>query len=229
MRYLIILFAIALVLSAAVVESAVVNSPHDIAYPDTNRYVCVNCHTPHQGQNPPVNQLLWNRNRIGNATTYYNSATFDMGPANATNTGPQTNLCLACHDGAASTLVNYPGPGSTPSGNYDLTAGEISSWANVGDDLSQEHPVAFVYNASADQENNGFPTPDANGYIANIYPLYDNSTFQCATCHSVHDTASYTKASWNGLGNPRGNSGEVYFLRASNVASQMCNDCHVNR
>jgi len=232
MRYLIILFALAVVFSAVVADATVVNSPHDIAYGLSGREVCVNCHTPHQGQNPPVSMLLWNRNRVSNATLFYNSATFDMGPANSTNAGPQTNLCLACHDGAASTLVNYPGPGSTQNTNYDLSSGKIGNWANIGTDLSQEHPVAFVYNASADKDNNGFQAA-SNGVITGSgtgtsYRLYDNNTFQCATCHAVHDTATYTKASWNGLNNPRG-SGEVYFLRTSNSASQMCTDCHVNR
>jgi nitrate/TMAO reductase-like tetraheme cytochrome c subunit len=226
MRYLIILLALVVVLSAAIVDAAVVNTPHDIAYyinGQSIRYVCVNCHTPHQGTSPAVSQLLWNRNRASNATVFYNSATFDMGSANATNAGPQTNLCLACHDGAASTLVNYPGPGSTANSNYDLAVGDISNWANIGTDLSQEHPVAFVYNASLDQDNNDFPAA-SNGIITGNrtntpYRLYSNDTFQCATCHSVHDTATYS-----GKGNT-----EVYFLRTSNASSQMCNDCHVNR
>jgi len=222
MRYLVLLLAAVLVLSAIVASATVVSSPHDIAYyinSQSTRYVCVNCHTPHQGTSAPISMLLWNRNRAPAPTTYYNSATFDMGPASATNVGPQTKLCLACHDGAASTLVNYPGPGSVANSNYELSNGDISGWAAIGLDLSQEHPVAFVYNQSLDADNNGFPAPAANGYIAGTFKLYDNNTFQCATCHAVHDTATYT-----GKG-----STQVYFLRTTNESSQMCKACHVNR
>jgi|Deesub1362A_J573_1020465.scaffolds.fasta_scaffold00537_15 hypothetical protein len=235
MRYLIALLAFALVFSAVIVDASVVNSPHDIAWPLSGRYVCVNCHTPHQSGQGSNTNLLWNRNRTApTVSAYYNSATFDMGPANSTNLGPQTLLCLYCHDGAASTLVNYPGPGSTQDTNYDLAAGDIGTFANIDTDLSDDHPVAFVYDNTADNDNNGFPAKNANNAIpgngtGTEYKLYDNDTFQCATCHSVHDTATYTKAGWNGLGNARSSSGEVYFLRTSNASSQMCNDCHVNR
>ncbi len=234
MRYLIILIALTLVFSAALVDAAVVNSPHDIAYAVSGRYICVNCHTPHQSGQGSTSDLLWNRNRTApSVSAYYNSATFDMGPANSGNLGPQTTLCLYCHDGAASTLVNYPGPGSTQNTDYDLAVNDISGWANIGTDLSDDHPVAFVYNASADLDDNGFPAAVNNAIpgdgTSTQYRLYANDTFQCATCHSVHDTATYTKAGWNGLGNARTSSGEVYFLRTSNASSQMCNDCHVNR
>lgn len=228
-RLLLILLAVALVgVMAAIAGARVVNTPHDIAYyinNQTTRDVCVNCHTPHQGANPPIPYLLWNRNRNANITEVYSSATFDMGPANATNLGPQTLLCMVCHDGAASTLVNYPGPGSTPNANYDLDVGDVTTWRNLGTSLAEEHPVGFVYNASLDQDGNGFPALTSVGARNAVdgvlvdYPVYLNDTFQCATCHSVHDTATYT-----GKG-----STQVYFLRTSNDASAMCSDCHTNR
>lgn len=226
-RLILILLAVALVgVMAIVVGATVVSTPHDIAWyinSQSTRYVCENCHTPHQGAAPPIPYLLWNRNRNATISDYYNSATFDMGPANANNTGPQTLLCMVCHDGQASTLVNYPGPGSTPNTNYDLDVGDISGWANLGTSLAEEHPVAFVYNSSLDKDGNGFPAAVNSvipgGGIGAEYRLYDNDTFQCATCHAVHDTATYS-----GKGTT-----QVYFLRTTNDASAMCVDCHTLR
>jgi len=161
----------------------------------------------------------------------YNSPTFDMGPANAT-PRPPSSLCLVCHNGVASELVNYPGPCSDPDGAYDLM---ISGCADLGNDLSNDHPVSFNYVNTLDQDNDGFPSTTApvgysgqrqwiNGLLAD-YPLYNNQTtqwnwFECATCHSVHDTAP----AYPGKGDY-----QVYFLRSDNTGSGMCLDCHVNR
>jgi hypothetical protein len=60
--------------------------------------------------------------------------------------------------------VNYPGPGSISNSNYDLAAGQIGTFANIGTDLSDDHPVAFVYDNTADNDNNGFPAA-VNGAI----------------------------------------------------------------
>jgi formate-dependent nitrite reductase cytochrome c552 subunit len=226
-KLVLILLAVALVAGMAMRAGArVVNTPHDIAYPLAGRYVCENCHTAHQGASPPVPYLLWNRNRNANITDLYASATFDMGPASNANIGPQTLLCMVCHDGQASTLQNYPGPGSPgPNTNYDLAIGEITGWANLGTSLAEEHPVGFIYNSALDVDGNGFPPLSLVGakYVINAaltdYPVYDNNTVQCATCHSVHDTASY-----DGKGTT-----QVYFLRTSNDSSAMCTDCHTLR
>jgi formate-dependent nitrite reductase cytochrome c552 subunit len=236
---LLFVLALTLVLGFSIgVRAGVVNTPHDIAAPLEDRDTCVNCHTPHLGPTAATN-LLWNRNRTApnDPTSFYNSATIEMGVGTAANFGPQSSLCMWCHDGGASTLVNYPGPGSVPDSNYDLAANAIQTYANLGGAMDNDHPIAFVYNATLDLQDNGFPAA-VNGIITgavsnNPYPLYSvgatTNTFQCGTCHSVHDTVPYApKATWNGLGQARG-TGQVYFLRASNVASQMCRDCHVNR
>jgi len=55
-----------------------------------------------------------------------------------------SSLCLVCHSGVYSTLVNYPGPGSidNPSHDYEMNPG---LWAMLGTDLTDDHPVSFTY------------------------------------------------------------------------------------
>lgn len=210
---------------AVVAVAGVKNTPHDIAWwKDPNnapaeRQVCVNCHSPHAtGTVQP--QLIWNRNRVFNGTlTFYNSATFDMGPANNTYLAPQTMLCLTCHDGQASTLVNYPGSGNTANNLYDLADNEIAVTARIANNgLADDHPVAFVYDKAKDSTNN-FPDI-TNGKINGVYPVFTiggtDNTFQCATCHDVHNN-----------GDVPGDG--IMFTRGNMQGSQMCGDCHTTK
>jgi len=155
-----------------------------------------------------------------------------MGPA--VQPRSPSSLCLVCHNGIASELVNYPGPCSTPDPAYDI---EVAGCADLGLDLSNEHPISFNYNASLDLDNNIFPTATtvrttpstrlaiAGAISATNYFLYGNISaseynyFECATCHSVHDLATY----------PGKGEYQVYFLRSDNTGSQMCLDCHTTR
>jgi hypothetical protein len=162
------------------------------------------------------------------------------------NTGPQapSSLCLVCHNGVFSSLVNYPGPGSHTNENYDYQMNP-TFWAMLDLDLSNEHPISFTYDPAADnsQDNNGFPAvvpcPTAlwrnwiPGSAGANYPLYGPGTtatpttqFECATCHAVHDTVAYPGKQMVG-GKSVGT--QVFFLRRDNAGSAMCADCHVNR
>lgn len=158
----------------------------------------------------------------------YTSISFDMG--NASQPEAPSALCLVCHNGIASELVNYPGPCSNPDSAYDF---QIAGCADLGKDLSDDHPLSFKYNKESDQDNNEFPVINTvNGRIhldsaqdsTVRYFLYKhadgfNNYFECATCHSVHDLADY----------PGKGEYQVYFLRADNTGSAMCLDCHTKR
>ena len=218
---------------ATVVWATVIGTPHDLA-PEP----CAMCHTPHSGTG---DYPLWNRTQGTQTYTPYSSGTFDMGPvdtnsANATKYGLRrpSALCLVCHNGIASELVNYPGPCSNPDAAYDI---EVSGCADLGIDLRNDHPISFNYlgGTGKDLDNNNFPiesghaSPLGNrfaisGAISGTdYWLYNGDTvgksFECATCHSVHDLATY----------PGKGSYQVYFLRSDNTGSQMCLDCHTAR
>ena len=216
------------------------DTPHDVQVitGEAGLEPCAMCHTPHSGtgQFP-----LWNRDQAATTYTMYQaSRSFDMVASLATTPGEPSSLCLVCHNGVFSTLVNYPGPGSHGNENYDYQMNP-TFWAMLDTDLSNEHPISFAYNPSLDtnQDNNGFPAATTCSTNQNrmwiqtggmTFPLYgtggNNDRFECATCHSVHDTVAYPGKQMVG-GKSVGT--QVFFLRADNSGSKMCAACHVNR
>lgn len=221
----------------------ILGTPHDVQVitGEAGLEPCVMCHSPHSGTGE---YPAWNRDQGPQTYTMYNSPSYDM---NDFNTGPQepSSLCLVCHNGVFSGLVNYPGPGSHTNENYDYEMNP-TFWAMLDTDLSNEHPISFTYDPALDssQDNNGFPDPvpcpDApwRGWIPGdqgslTYPLYGSGTttaptdqFECSTCHAVHDTVAYPGKQMVG-GKSVGT--QVFFLRTSNAGSALCDDCHVNR
>ena len=221
-----ILSAIFLLGIATFVWATVMGTPHELA-PEP----CAMCHTPHHasGQYP-----LWNRLQVLPADSYlmYDSATFDMKSTPLNQPRPPSSLCLTCHNGIASSLVNYPGPCSETDTAYDL---EIAGCADLDTDLTDDHPISFDYTdagITADNliDKNYFP-PAVHPVIGSLrwaipgvsltfYPLYGapgDRWFECATCHSVHHTEpDYDPVATN----------QVYFLRHDNTNSELCRDCH---
>jgi hypothetical protein len=226
---------ISICLLAGVVFAAVSGSPHDLRT-GTATEICAFCHTPHSAGDPALTGPLWNRSQASQSYTPYTSATFDMGAASEPKYG--SGACLTCHNGVTSGLVNYPGPGSIATANYTFIMGTApynstyATWANLGIDLSNDHPVGFTYNASLDDttDNNGFPAT-----ISTVFRLFGagKDQFECGTCHAVHDTgvaAGYSKNPWDNTTKLHtATTGQVYFLRSSNAASALCIACHVNR
>lgn len=238
-KVLLFVLALTVVIGVATIVSArIASTPHDVA-PEP----CAMCHTPHHAVGYP----LWNRQQDNQTYSMYDSDTFDMGPDNTSPTALNGNsrLCMVCHNGLLSTLVNYPGPCSTPDSDYDYDMPD-GSCAQVGDgpadgwstdnNLTNDHPLDFTYDPSLDSiiDNNGFPNIDnttytgrsfiPGEYTGTYYPLFSNTVdgvnrFECSTCHSVHDTADY----------PDKGTYQVYFLRTDNTGSAMCMDCHVNK
>jgi len=217
-------------------------TPHDVQVitGETGLEPCAMCHSPHSGTG---DYPLWNRDQGPQTYNMYNSPSYDM---NSFNSGPQapSSLCLVCHNGVFSSLVNYPGPGSHTNENYDYQMNP-TFWAMLDTDLQNEHPISFTYNPTLDnsQDNNGFPTavpcPTAQwrnwiiGSNGAVYPLYGPGTttspttqFECSTCHAVHDTVAYPGKQMVG-GKSVGS--QVFFLRRDNSSSAMCADCHRNR
>ncbi|MBE0427790.1 MAG: hypothetical protein IBX72_14245 [Nitrospirae bacterium] len=224
-----ILGAILVVGMATIVWASVIGTPHDLA-PEP----CAMCHTPHHatGEYP-----LWNRTQADQTYILYESYTFDMGPTGvrppAGELWSPSSLCLVCHNGVFSQLVNYPGPCSPADSAYDLI---VRGCAELGTDLTNDHPIAFVYDDTKDVDGNLFPPAAPNpknpsryeivgAFSTTPYFLYggdgtvDGKAFECATCHSVHDLANY----------PGKGDYQVYFLRNDNTGSLMCRDCHTAR
>ncbi len=185
-----------------------------------NNEVCVFCHTPH-GANTEPNTPLWNRALSGATYTPYSSSSLqatDIDVTAAALAAP-SKLCLSCHDGtiALGNVANTPGPGSGSAialsnanpGTGGALAGSMPygrgrSDANhgftrrLGDDLRNDHPISFTYDAnlaSLDGELRSPPAvqPNSRPLIANravgspkpYFPLVDNKV-QCTTCHDPH-------------------------------------------
>lgn len=218
--------------------ATVVGSKHDLtiasggggfsAYDTTQ--ICVFCHTPHNANtSAPLNgQYLWNRAVNTTTFTMYSSATLNATYVNPTRPGVQSLLCLSCHDGvgAFNALLRYPADapniaslGSIVSGNTfnnylgDPNIGPLA----IGSDLSNDHPVGFIYNAAlaAADPTGTLATPlDAMRVdVAGKLRLF-NGQMECATCHNPHDNDQCSTP------------GDCRFLVVNNAGSALCLTCH---
>lgn len=194
---------------------------------DSGGEICIFCHTPHQAivtDDFNNNLPLWNKSLSGiTGFSLYSSDTFNAGPTGTdTQTQPQgvSLLCLSCHDGtsAINVVQNYPYT-FDPIAGSPTTIGEVPGLAiNIGEsikDLSNDHPISFVYNNALVTADGGTGLKDPN----NIAPLKlfgnNKDMLECATCHNPHE---------QGI---EGLPGSTYpFLRMSNDASAMCIKCH---
>lgn len=220
--------------------ATVVGSSHDFSTGGTSGFqstnedeVCIFCHTPHGavvsdgvGNSVP----LWNRNlNRTEAFTMYDSQTFD---GKTTYTGGKPTgmslLCLSCHDGVSTinSVINYGPDGAILMPATMDSIGDVTDYPpyrnpNIGRDLSNDHPVSFLYDTD-------LVTADTatRGGVAGLYApgtvtspgtptapliLYNNR-LECSTCHDPHE-----------FGDPD----KMPFLRMSNAGSAMCTTCHI--
>ena len=119
---------------------------------------------------------FWNHEVTTATFTLYSSSTLD-----AVVEQPEglSKLCLSCHDGTVA-LDSYGGAtGST----------YITGSALVGTDLSNDHPVYFVYDSDLATVDGGLHDPSTapSGLGGTIQEdLLYNDRLVCASCHNVH-------------------------------------------
>ena len=149
--------------------------------------MCYVCHEAHNNVNDPT-ELLWNQTITTETFTMYsNPATID-GAIDAQPSGT-SKLCLSCHDDATAM-----GTGGIISVEYGGTT------ADLGTDLTNDHPIGIVYDEVADA---GLNDPATHTNVV----LFATKV-ECASCHNAHDDS-------NGS-----------FLRVTNNVSQLCLECH---
>ena len=156
---------------------------------------CVFCHTPH---NAAATRALWNRAMPAATYTLYASST-----TRATLNQPtgSSRLCLSCHDGILALETLRVPPKGTP-----LPAmGPLKGRTVVGTDLSDDHPISFVYDSALAVARGDLADP--LGLPASVH-LDDTHQLQCTTCHDPHE-------------NRRPN-----FLRADDTNGALCLSCH---
>lgn len=206
----ILIIMLVLLLSSSTAFAALVGSSHDlatVAENGSNTEVCVYCHTPHGADTSVTRAPLWNRSTNNATGSVYVGldlqATMTLTSVNQTD----APLCLSCHDGTIDeTLQNEPNAFTTDVTGYTFS----STAANLGTDMSNDHPVGFDYDAvaTADSEIRDAATVEANAGMAGAVSYDGGSTMWCSSCHDVHDDS-------------------VDFLRVANTNSQLCTYCHI--
>jgi predicted CXXCH cytochrome family protein len=154
--------------------------------------VCVFCHTSHV-DNPKA--PMWNRKKSGAVYTLYDSSTLDAEPGQPDGT---SILCLSCHDGTVAMGNTFKNPNSMS------FAHSMTKRGNLGTDLSDDHPISFVYDESLAAEDGGLKDPST--FSKDV--LDKNEKLQCTSCHDSHKDI------------------EGNFLKFSNEFSELCFTCH---
>lgn len=134
--------------------------------------VCVFCHTPH---NASPEAPLWNRQLSGQGYIEYGSSTLQANPGQPTG---KSRLCLACHDGTVA-LGAFVNPPSGVANDVESTF--LTGRANLGTDLTDDHPISFHYDASLQAADQELVSP------ATIDLPLEKGELQCTTCHDAHE------------------------------------------
>ncbi len=176
---------------------SVINTPHNLADSGVTLpggQICIPCHTPHNALLAGDENVLWNHAETGETFAMYSSSAGQP-------EGP-SKLCLSCHDGVTA-IDNYGGNGGTGI--------VITGSANLGNDLTDDHPIGIEYVTLPGEYNDPATfTPGINGApgvrLVNIGGL---DRVECTSCHEPHN---------NGLG---------FFLRVPLQESYLCLQCHI--
>lgn len=211
----------------------------------TEAEVCIFCHTPHGGS---LDGALWNKGTVGyNGDisgaayfTHYNSASLSSGAKGgglSRNLGPESLLCMSCHDGtiAINRVMNVsnsttPDP-DEPDALINSSFGEaymqgdpgawIGSYPGMGGDitgghLADDHPVSFDYTASyAVKSASLHLIDDVKSKGVRFFPAGGAGTqLECSSCHDPH--VDYKTATQY-----------TPFLITTNAASALCLTCHI--
>ncbi len=182
-------------------SQGIIDSAHDFSTETWNSTteLCIVCHTPHNSA-ALTDAPLWNHDITTTTFTLYSSATLDatIGQPNAT-----SKLCLSCHDGTVA-VDNF---GGTTTGNDFISGTDL-----LGTDISNDHPISFIYDASLAATDGSLfdPTIVSSGLVSTINDdMLFNSQMQCASCHDVHNTGGFTS-----------------LLIKNNTNSALCLTCH---
>jgi predicted CXXCH cytochrome family protein len=173
---------------------------------NTTGELCIVCHAPH-GTDPTA-VPLWNHNTTSQIFSTYIGYKFPQrGGLSITQPDGASKLCLSCHDGV-SAINQFGGMmQGTSSAPQPLTTND-----RIGTDLTNDHPISFVYNTSLalldGQLHDPATTPSSLGGTIATDMLDINGKLQCPSCHEVHDQTISR------------------FLKMSNSASALCLTCH---
>ena len=184
---------------------SIVRSPHDLSAGGPGlmraaqaRGICILCHTPHRAT---ADAPGWNRFSSG---TYYIPYSSSTAKAPVGQPSGASKLCLSCHDGTMAL-----GMIRSRRGGIKFAGGVVKlpkkHRANLGYDLSDDHPISFTYDAALASANGELKDPEE---LHSSVRLDADEQLQCTSCHNAHD---------NEFGK---------FLVMDNYASALCVSCH---
>lgn len=196
-------------LSSVALAGTIAGSPHDFRGYLWNESgeICKPCHTPHHTKGLPA--PLWNHELSTETYSMYDStwsptmdADVDIQP------GASSKVCLSCHDGTVA-LENFG----------DITDGVIFLYGDmlIGSDLSDDHPISFVYDTSLSTKDGELydPATKLSGIVGSVGSIEEDMLLQgkmeCSSCHDVHNT--------------RAVAGTKLLLK-DNTGSALCLTCH---
>ncbi len=180
------------------------NSPHDLdSYLGTwDADRCGVCHLLNTGEAAPIAWM--SQLPEGSRYTVYGSGRLRSPSLDAWIGEPDGSslMCLSCHDGVSGSNV-----GHAPEG--------------LGTDLSDDHPVSFVYDAALAARDGFLADPfttqvtlegaDGSMRTGSIDQLMlEGGKLQCVSCHNVH-----------------GGNAASGRLKMSNDGSRLCTTCHL--
>jgi len=142
-------------------------------------------------------------------------------------------LCMSCHDGVVAMNAYSQTTGSQEGAGTNNASRVITGTAAFKGDMSNHHPMGFSYQTvqTADKEIAATTTvmvPSAADIASSnpnaaltgtvtigdlLYGSVSGPTFECVTCHDVHNTANAP--------------GAERFLWRSNNQSNFCLTCHL--
>ena len=188
--------------SAQARRGGLINSKHNLSSSgrgikaQQETHICIFCHTPHSANPATPN---WNRPSHGATYTPYNSSTAKASFGQPTGS---SKLCLSCHDGTVALgMIISKAPIKLAGGIRHMPRGR----SNLGTDLSNDHPISFVYDAGLAALNGELKDPSS---LDSAVRLDADGMMQCMTCHDPHDDL-FGK-----------------FLVKKNTASALCLECH---
>ena len=194
-------FACLLVFTASSPHGAVANTVHNLSATGPGAIkapgvgdICIFCHTPH---NAKPAQGLWNRALPGVMYKLYVSSTLEAALKQPTGA---SRLCLSCHDGTMALGNLRVPPSSGP-----VTLSPLTGRASLGTDLSDDHPISFVYDRALALKQIQLADPAT---LPKAIRLDTTQQLQCTSCHDPHEDR-YRK-----------------FLRMDNRAAALCTGCH---
>ena len=197
----------------------IANTSHDArlwTFLGTESQICVMCHAPH---NATSDGPLWNHamSAVASYKLYGSSSTL----ATIGQPGPISKLCLSCHDGTVA-ILSF---GGNTGGMTLIDAAGATARSVIGQDLSNDHPSGFAYDAALVAKDPTKLKPTSTpvtigasstrlGTIATM--LLDGGTkMECSSCHDVHN--KFTVATLSGRG----------LLKVGTVGSALCLTCHI--